>query len=151
MPVDIVTLSKERMSEIMAIELLDSVYAWPDHSYHAAFRCGWNVVGVESEQKLAAVMVYRNVGEHSELLNLIVAPFCRRRGLAKVLLHRLIDDAERQGCDSVFLEVRDNNDAAISLYHDLGFTLVNRRHGYYNYNGILYDALELALPISMPG
>ena len=45
------------------------------------------------------------------------------------------DKAEEDGCVLVTLEVRGGNDAAMALYHKLGFREVGRRKGYYAKGG----------------
>ncbi|MGI8958510.1 MAG: GNAT family N-acetyltransferase [Bryobacteraceae bacterium] len=63
-----------------------------------------------------------------EILNLAVAPNHRKSGLATALLkHELSLGATH------FLEVRESNLAAQSLYHRCGFVVTGRRTGYYEY------------------
>ena len=47
----------------------------------------------------------------------------------------MIAKAEEDGCVLVTLEVRGGNDAAMALYHKLGFCEVGRRKGYYAKGG----------------
>ena len=42
-----------------------------------------------------------------------------------------MQDAAKRGCESLFLEVAADNDAAIALYKKQGFETVGRRAGYY--------------------
>jgi len=63
--------------------------------------------------------------------NVAVAPELRRRGLARKMMVRAIEDACAAGCLWAFLEVRPSNEAAISLYRDLGFEILSRRRRYY--------------------
>jgi ribosomal-protein-alanine N-acetyltransferase len=56
-------------------------------------------------------------------------------GLGKLLLDGLLDEARRRRLRDVFLEVRADNSAAQSLYERAGFTVVNRRRGYYQPSG----------------
>jgi [ribosomal protein S18]-alanine N-acetyltransferase len=61
-----------------------------------------------------------------EILNLAVAPGCRRRGIGNALLkHELSRPA------IYFLEVRASNHAAQELYRKAGFVEVGRRPEYY--------------------
>jgi ribosomal-protein-alanine N-acetyltransferase len=56
-------------------------------------------------------------------------------GLGKLLLDGLLDEARRRRLRDVFLEVRADNSAAQALYERAGFTVVNRRRGYYQPSG----------------
>ena len=48
------------------------------------------------------------------------------------MLAALYDVARERGAQEMFLEVRVDNDSAISLYLDEGFVEVGRRRGYYD-------------------
>jgi [ribosomal protein S18]-alanine N-acetyltransferase len=65
-------------------------------------------------------------GEH-EILNLAVAPEFRRRRVASALLASLLKRLR----GVIFLEVRESNRAAQSLYNSLGFQIVTKRPQYY--------------------
>jgi len=77
---------------------------------------------------IAGFLVWRPlaIGE-CEVLNLVVAPRFRRRGIARQLLEPLLNAADTQ----VFLEVRETNQAARMFYKSLGFQEVSVRRGYY--------------------
>lgn len=66
-----------------------------------------------------------------ELENLVVAPDFRRKGLATKLLAALLTRARETNSESVFLEVRESNQAARALYGSLGFEDSGRRKLYY--------------------
>ncbi len=57
-----------------------------------------------------------------------VDPGYRRRGLAVAVTTALLAHAAQQGADQVYLQVEDNNEAALALYRCLGFTV---HHGYH--------------------
>lgn len=59
--------------------------------------------------------------------NVAVHPSCRRRGIARSLTNQSIEHARQIGLKSVWLHVREENDAAISLYNSLGFAERLRR------------------------
>jgi len=83
-----------------------------------------------------------------ELENLVVAPGFRRKGLATQLLTALLTRARETNSESVFLEVRESNQAARALYARLGFEETGRRRLYYADpadNAVLYR-LDLARP-----
>jgi ribosomal-protein-alanine N-acetyltransferase len=71
------------------------------------------------------------VGEEAELANLAVSPTARRRGVGAIVLTHVIAEAVRRQCRTLFLEVRESNATARSLYLRHGFEQVGRRKRYY--------------------
>lgn len=69
--------------------------------------------------------------EQSDILYVAVLPKHRRQGIATKLLNELIYHLEKRGVTEVFLDVNENNLAAISLYLRLGFEKINTRKNYY--------------------
>ncbi len=71
------------------------------------------------------------IGDEAELVNLCVAADHRGRGVGALLLDDLMATLERKGGVTVYLEVRDSNEAAQALYRGRGFVAAGRRKGYY--------------------
>lgn len=76
-------------------------------------------------------LVARNLAAEWELENIVVSPAARRRGLGAALLEELLIRTRASGSESVFLEVRESNQSARSLYEKVGFQTAGRRKGYY--------------------
>ncbi|GAE77431.1 ribosomal-protein-S18p-alanine acetyltransferase [Cutibacterium acnes JCM 18918] len=74
----------------------------------------------------------------------MVTPAARGRGLAVELLARGLDWATSRGCHTMMLEVRRDNDPAISLYRRFGFETISQRPNYYG-GGI--DALVMSVDL----
>lgn len=71
------------------------------------------------------------VADQSDLLILAVLPEYRRHGIGETLLKRLLSGAKRRGAEKMFLEVRQSNLSAQSLYVKQGFEQVAMRKKYY--------------------
>ena len=92
----------------------------------------------------AGLLLGRAVAGEAELLTIAVAPEARRRGLGRKLMARFLYQARLRGADHAFLEVAEDNAAALALYLAAGFTQAGRRRGYYHHpNGQAVDALVL--------
>lgn len=74
-----------------------------------------------------------------------VAPEHRKRGIAGMLLEHAEDSLVKKGFDSVVLEVRVSNSAALELYSRAGYVVMQRLSKYYN-NG--EDAFLMSKVIS---
>ncbi len=78
-----------------------------------------------------ALLVARAVDHEWELENIVVEKESRRRGVATSLLGEFLDHARARGASAMFLEVRQSNQSARSLYCKFGFVETGSRKGYY--------------------
>ena len=72
------------------------------------------------------------IDEYSEILNFFVVDKYRRKGIGEKLLTKVIDEAIRNNSKSIYLEVNEINQNAISLYLKKGFKKDHIRKNYYN-------------------
>jgi ribosomal-protein-alanine N-acetyltransferase len=89
------------------------------------------------------------VADEVHITNVAVRPACRRRGIARALLARVLDDASRRSLSLVGLEVRPTNAEARALYESFGFRVVGRRRGYYYDTGEDALIMEAKLPAAL--
>ena len=73
----------------------------------------------------------RTVLDEAELLTIATAPAMRRQGLARATLLAGEARAKTEGAARIFLEVAEDNGAAIKLYTSSGYHQIGRRPGYY--------------------
>ena len=66
------------------------------------------------------------VAVNGEVLQVMVHPDARGRRLARRLVAALVDDARAQRVETLTLDVRGNNHAAMALYESLGFEVYGR-------------------------
>lgn len=125
----------------------------------AAFAAPWDAVAFETLLGQAGVfaieapqgfILIRSVADEAEILTLAVAPAARRQGLGARLVRDGAAAAAARGAARLFLEVADDNVAALALYAGAGFVEAGRRPAYYTRpEGGRQDALILAL--NLPG
>ena len=77
----------------------------------------------------------RVAADEAEILTLAVARGSRRRGLGTRLVELALGEAASRGAARMFLEVADDNAAALALYRARGFVEAGRRPGYYGKPG----------------
>ena len=134
----------EDVDQVVVIERLSFPLPWPRESFIREIREIDNsrllVVTEEqdrqgsSEASVDNVMGYAcwwEVVDECHITNFAVAPAHRRRGVADVLLGRVLEDAKGRGLLRATLEVRLGNAAAIALYEKWGFTAAAMRPRYY--------------------
>ena len=72
--------------------------------------------------------------DEGQITDIAVLPAYRRRGIGAMILDALIAHARRQKLYAIFLEVRESNLPALSLYRDrFGFEVLGLRKGFYSH------------------
>jgi len=79
----------------------------------------------------SAFAIWQVAGDECELLSIAVNAASRGKGYAKALMEHSHKELAKQGLKKFFLEVRENNIAAISLYEKVGYEKIAERKGYY--------------------
>lgn len=82
-------------------------------------------------QQLAGFLCSWLIAGELQIQNLATLPQLRRRGIAASLLSHAIARSREQGLNSIWLEVRISNRAAIALYQRFGFSANGTRPAYY--------------------
>lgn len=78
-----------------------------------------------------ALLLGRVTLDEAEVLTLAVAPRARRCGHARALLAGFDAEITARGARTAFLEVAEDNHAALALYAASGWTRIGRRPRYY--------------------
>jgi ribosomal-protein-alanine N-acetyltransferase len=94
------------------------------------------------EAAVAGFCAFWKVVDQIHINNLAIHPDWRQRGLGKVLLRRVLEEAAALGAPHATLEVRRSNDPARRLYEGAGFQLAGVRTSYYT--NPIEDALILS-------
>ncbi len=103
----------------------------------------------QGDQPLGFMMV-RTICDEAELISIGVDPACRGRGVGGSLLDEVTRKLMAAKVQSFFLEVREDNPAALRLYESKGFKQSGRRPGYYQtQSGSRVDALCLTLNLDV--
>ena len=129
---------------VVAIEQAAYPFPWSDGIFRDCLRVGYCCWVVEQESAVIGYWIMQVVARESHILNLCVHPAYHRQGFGRALLARLLDLARDHRADTVLLEVRPTNEAAIALYTRVGFNEVGVRRSYYPGHKGKEDALILA-------
>jgi ribosomal-protein-alanine N-acetyltransferase len=110
-----------------------SAAQWAQQQYENAVGSRDRVALVVAKNSvLEAFLVARVLDLEWEIENIVVEGERRRRGLALRLLVEVTNLARLQKAQAIFLEVRESNRAARSLYEKNGFIQIGRRPRYYH-------------------
>jgi len=88
-------------------------------------------VACDAKRRIAGFALVRVVKDEAELLTIAVDPKWRGKRVGDALLRAVFDDLLLSPARRMFLEVSEENAAAIRLYERLGFAVISRRKGYY--------------------
>lgn len=92
----------------------------------------------------------RVVADEAELLTIAVMPTVQRAGTGRRLLDDYEVQAHARAAETSFLEVAEDNVAAVSLYRSVGYETRTMRQGYYSRgNGKLVNALIMFRKLSL--
>jgi ribosomal-protein-alanine N-acetyltransferase len=150
----IVTINRRiDLDPILAIEQLSFRWPWGRASFENEWSCqnacSYVVKSAPADrgEQIVAYAFLRRVVDELHVLKIAVTPAQRERGIASWLLNHCFTKGARQGANSVYLEVRRSNIAAIKLYEKLGFWEIGRRPSYYPDSN--EDALVMMKDIAM--
>ena len=85
------------------------------------------LVAWEGETALGFCAWRQTAADEAEMLNLAVAPACRKRGTGRAL----VEELRRRAAGTIFLEVAEANTAARALYRRTGWVELSERKDYY--------------------
>jgi len=102
--------------------------SWSIEGLRQALKDGYDLLLCLDGDTLAGYLLSHDVIDEVHIMQVVVAPPFRRRGIAEALSRKLI--ASKAGM-VMLLEVRSSNHAAQALYEKLGFVRTGLRKRYY--------------------
>lgn len=89
------------------------------------------VVISTSENEVIGYCLYQALFEQAEILRIGTHRDYQRQGIASRIFARLNEELQTSQVESLLLEVRADNTAAIALYEQQGFAVIHKRKNYY--------------------
>ncbi len=116
-------MSAEDVPAVLAIERESFSLPWTRQMFEEELRQGlsWHRVAESERREVVGFLIGRIYPDAWHLMDLAVASWGRRRGVATRLLGDFLRAADAAGLP-VFLEVRPRNVEALALYEGWGFT-----------------------------
>ena len=141
-------MTEDDLPRIHRIELASYEYPWSLGNFTDSLHAGYSMWVREAEGEVIGYYTMMAAAGEAHLLNLTIAPIWRRHGLGRDLLDHCLACARDHKADSLFLEVRTSNVAAIALYHSSGFSDLAVRRAYYPARVGREDALIMKKELS---
>lgn len=136
---------------VTAIECASYRFPWTQRVFEDCLRAGYRcLVALDAAENIIGYSLLSIVLDESHVLNLCVDPACRRRGVARLLLDRMLYEAAEVQVRTMLLEVRPSNRGARALYADYGFKRLATRPAYYPADDGREDAWLLSRRVSRP-
>lgn len=143
----IIAMAPADLEQFMRIERLAHAFPWTEGIMAGCFQPGYLGKALVSDRVVYGYGVLQFIVDEAHLLNISVDPDRQGNGYGRQLLAHLIEAAEHVA-QTMFLEVRPSNSAAITLYQSVGFNEVGLRRNYYPAKGGgREDALLMALAL----
>lgn len=138
------------VDEVVEIERRSFTQPWSARSFSGLIgaRNALFLVCTDETERVLGYAIVLFAADESELANLAVAEDVRRAGVGRRLLDAATSAAQAHGARKMYLEVRESNTTAKSLYGAVGFQPVARRRRYYEQP--VEDALVLRLDFPAP-
>ena len=125
-------MAEEDVAAVAALEAENFSRPW---SFDAFLKTlsdeNYIVIIAKETDALLGYCVLLCTGEEADITNVCTAPSARGKGVATDMLAVLMDEGRFRGVTEFFLEVRESNTPARSLYTKLGFEEIGIRKNYY--------------------
>jgi ribosomal-protein-alanine N-acetyltransferase len=122
--------------DVLRIERASFSDPWPYAAFESSLDETAFLVACEDRTEVLGYLVGSVVPNHGRgighVRDLAVRPESRGAGVGRLLLVRGLERLRRDGAATVRLEVRASNEAARSLYRDVGFAPARRLPRYYD-------------------
>ena len=143
------TLSTTDLPRAFQIETRALAFPWSEKTFASNQGERYLNLQLAVDGEMAAFAITQIVLDEATRFNIAVDPAHQRRGLGRELLVAVIDEVEKRGVATLWLEVRASNAAAIARYESLGFNEADVRRNYYPTANGHEDAIVMALPLRM--
>ncbi|MBT8435012.1 MAG: ribosomal protein S18-alanine N-acetyltransferase [Gammaproteobacteria bacterium] len=135
---------------VMKVEREVYQFPWTDKIFNDCIRVGYHCWLALHQQHIVGHAVISVTAGESHMLNLSIAREHQRKGYGRQFIEFLIDEARERNAQTMLLEVRPSNAAAINCYNSAGFNEIGCRKDYYPAPEGREDALLFARQISQP-
>ncbi|ORU92737.1 MAG: ribosomal-protein-alanine N-acetyltransferase RimI [Cycloclasticus sp. symbiont of Poecilosclerida sp. M] len=141
-------LKSSDLSAVLTIEKMVYNFPWSDRIFKDCLTLDYSNLALIKRGELIGYSILSIAVGEAHILNVCVHPEHQRQGLAKFFILDLLKVAKKKNAETIFLEVRPSNLAAVSLYEGLGFQQIGHRKDYYPAEGGREDAVVYSLDLN---
>jgi len=135
---------EDDLAAVVALECESFCDPWAISSFRAELtRQGGIFQVAEDDGAVVAYLVAWDMLDYLYLANIAVVPSHRRKGLARLMLKKIVGFCKDNQRPMIVLDVRVSNRAARTLYESMGFVVIRHNPSYYGDE----DGITLILPI----
>ncbi len=145
------TIRRMNESDIDAVHTIETsvhLMPWSKNILRDCILVGYHCLVLETvinkQSILSGYVIFRQSDSLCHILNFCIAKSFQSKGYGRQFLQKILHDiSQLKEIEQVVLEVRPSNHIALHLYESLGFKQVEIKHGYYDDNTHVEDALVL--------
>ena len=141
-------LSPKQAADCAAIHAVSFETGWDAAAISAYITPKAAAFGAFEAGKMAGFILMGALTDQTDIITLAVSPSARGRGIAKQLVRAAEAEAAARGAEIIFLEVAEDNAAAIALYKGAGYRAIGKRKNYYRREGGRVSALTMRKDLS---
>jgi ribosomal-protein-alanine N-acetyltransferase len=142
-----------RAADLNGVQLVEQAaydYPWSRAVFRDCLLAGYHCLVLDINDTVSGYAIMSVGAAEAHVLNLCVHPGLRRLGYGRRLLNALLFKGQDLSVQSVFLEVRPSNRAAVNLYLSAGFKEIGIRPAYYQAKVGRENAIVLSLSLKTP-
>ena len=129
---EIISMGFEDIEAVVKIEKENFSVPWDENGFLSfMLREGTIFLTALNDNEVVGYCGLISAADEADITNVSVSQSMRKKGIGGMLLSELIKEAGESGIKKIFLEVRESNIPAISLYNGFGFKQVGMRKDYY--------------------
>jgi len=127
-------MTKEDCEQVAAIEAASFSVPWSLNAFtETVEKENFRYFVAEEEGEILGYCGFLFVLDEAEIPNVCVKSSARKRGVGRQMMSVLMDEAKKLGMAVLYLEVRESNMPARSLYLSLGFEENGIRKNFYEH------------------
>lgn len=137
-------MTRHDLAQVAGIETRAYQYPWSKSIFQDCLRVGYSCWVLDAAGTVQAYAVMSMAAGECHIMNLSVDPSAQGRGVGRSMLRWMVEIACERRVDTMLLEARPSNTAALKLYQSEGFNEVGTRKAYYPTKWGREDAVILA-------
>jgi ribosomal-protein-alanine N-acetyltransferase len=140
-------LTAENCQQAFELQMQCHAFPWSFDVFSSSLDGQYFAYQMQLDGEVVGYYVGLTVLDEATLMDIGLAADFRGKRLSKRLIDHFLKDCRARKMIEVWLEVRQSNTAAIALYQNVGFELIERRKGYYPCAEGREDALIMKLTL----